>query len=198
MATNTNTTTTCTTTNIVNVVATGWLGAAVDLHNIAQRLWNVEYNTRRFSAAIHRQRSIRTTVLLFASGRFVCTGARSIADAKQASRQFARKIQKLLGAAAHIRFLDHKIENVVGAMRCNHKISLAEFYAHRQQQCDWKQESFPSGIRYQPHRSNPKLCALVFPSGRCVLTGAKTEAEILELGAEMKRLLLRYRPIIGC
>ena len=180
------------TTRIVNIVATGWLGTAVDLHIIAQRLWNIEYNPRRFSAAIHRLRSPKTTVLKFGSGRFVCTGAQSIADAKRASRKFARKIQQIL-QQQQVRFLQFQVQNVVGALCCEHKISLEEFYAHRQQRCQWKQELFPAGLRYQPHADNPKLCVLVFPTGRCVLTGARTEEAILELGAEMHRLLLRYR-----
>ena len=180
------------TTKIVNIVATGWLGIPINLHLITQRMWNIEYNPRRFSAAIHRQRSSHTTVLIFGSGRFVCTGARSISDAKRASCQFARKIQHFY---PKVRFLQFQIQNVVGAMRCGHTVSLEEFYAHRQPQCDWKQESFPSGIRYQPYHGDQKTCVLVFPSGRCVLTEAKTEEAILELGTEMKRLLLRYRKL---
>lgn len=182
------------TTKIVNIVATGWLGTTVDLQSIAQRLWNIEYNPRRFSAAIHRQRSPNTTVLIFASGRFVCTGARSIADAKRASRQFARKIQLLLlPQQQQVRFLEFCVQNVVGALRCEHKISLEEFYAHRQQRCQWKQELFPAGLRYQPYAGDMRTCVLVFPSGRCVLTGTRTEEAVVELGAEMRRLLLRYR-----
>ena len=169
------------------------MGTSVNLHAIAQRLWNIEYNPRRFSAAIHRLRSPKTTLLIFASGRFVCTGARSIADAKRASRKFARKIQLLLPQLHQVRFLQFQVQNVVGALRIGHKISLEEFYAHRQQRCQWKQELFPAGLLYQPYADNPKLCVLVFPSGRCVLTGARTEEAILELGVEMHRLLLRYR-----
>ena len=180
------------TTKIVNVVATGWLGSMLDLHSLAQRLPNIEYNPRRFSAAIHRQRGPNTTLLVFGSGRFVCTGAKCVADARKSARRFARRVQKLLSQSP-IRFLQFQVQNVVGALKCEHKIAMEEFYAHRQRQCQWKQELFPAGLRYQPHLLDKRLCVLVFPSGRCVLTGAHTELEIIELGDEMRRLFLRYR-----
>lgn len=223
---------------IVNVVVTGWLGAALDLTYIANHMWNVEYNPRRFSAAILRFRSpltskksttmvvgggggaaargSGTTVLLFSTGRYVCTGAKSVADAKVAARRFARKIQQLFIASSNsnkpsgdsnnsnnnskekkkkiIRFCNFKVQNIVGHFCTGHGIDLPSLYNHRRVQCDWKQERFPAGLRYQPHRStNPSHCVLVFPSGRCVITGCKSEEEIDEIYMEMKRLLLRYR-----
>ena len=42
-----------------------------------------------------RIRQPKTTALIFASGKMVCTGARSEEDSRIASRQYAKIIQKL-------------------------------------------------------------------------------------------------------
>ena len=82
---------------IVNFICTGWLGTTLDLLKIARTMWNIEYNPQRFSAAIIRIRrrgkySGSATILLFRTGRFVCTGTRSFDEAKRVSRKLARRI----------------------------------------------------------------------------------------------------------
>jgi TATA-box binding protein (TBP) (component of TFIID and TFIIIB) len=54
---------------------------------------------------------------------------------------------------------------------------------------------FPSGVRYQPYADDRQRCALIFPSGRCVLTGCLSEQEVFEMGAHIKHLLLRFKKI---
>ncbi|CAF4813816.1 unnamed protein product [Rotaria sp. Silwood2] len=56
---------------------------------------NAEYNPKRFAAVIMRIRRPRTTALIFASGKMVCTGAKSEEDSLEAARRYARVIQKL-------------------------------------------------------------------------------------------------------
>jgi len=71
-----------------NVVATVTLGVKLDLKNIALKARNAEYNPKRFAAVIMRIREPKTTALIFASGKMVCTGAKS----EDASRLAARKV----------------------------------------------------------------------------------------------------------
>jgi len=66
----------------------------IDLREIAQRCGNVEYKPRRFAAAIIRIREPKTTALVFASGKMVCTGAKSEEDSEHAAKQYAKMIRK--------------------------------------------------------------------------------------------------------
>ncbi|RYR41131.1 hypothetical protein Ahy_A08g037525 isoform A [Arachis hypogaea] len=50
---------------------------------------------QRFAAVIMRIREPKTTALIFASGKMVCTGAKSEQQSKLAARKYARIIQKL-------------------------------------------------------------------------------------------------------
>jgi len=78
-----------------NIVCTVNLDTRLDLKHITMMARNAEYNPRRFAAVIMRIREPKTTALIFASGKMVCTGAKSEELAKLASRKFARIIQKL-------------------------------------------------------------------------------------------------------
>lgn len=61
-------------------------------------------HAQRFAAVIMRIREPKTTALIFASGKMVCTGAKSEDDSKLAARKYCRIIQKLgFGAEFKVR-----------------------------------------------------------------------------------------------
>ncbi|RYR48470.1 hypothetical protein Ahy_A07g034493 [Arachis hypogaea] len=78
-----------------NIVSTVNLDCKLDLKTIALQARNAEYNPKRFAAVIMRIREPKTTALIFASGKMVCTGAKSEQQSKLAARKYARIIQKL-------------------------------------------------------------------------------------------------------
>ena len=63
---------------IVNIVATGFLGQELDLNYLTENMINIIYNRQKFIAAVLCLKNPKTTFLLFKSGRFVCTGAKSV------------------------------------------------------------------------------------------------------------------------
>ncbi|CAI9774445.1 unnamed protein product [Fraxinus pennsylvanica] len=111
-----------------NIVSTVNLDCKLDLKAIALQARNAEYNPKRFAAVIMRIREPKTTALIFASGKMVCTGAKSEQQSKLAARKYARIIQKL-GFAA--KFKDFKIQNIVGSCDVKFPIRLEGLaYAH--------------------------------------------------------------------
>jgi transcription initiation factor TFIID TATA-box-binding protein len=60
------------------LVSTANLGQELDLKNIALKCRNAEYNPKRFAAVIMRMKDpLRTTALIFKTGKMVITGAKS-------------------------------------------------------------------------------------------------------------------------
>jgi TATA-box binding protein (TBP) (component of TFIID and TFIIIB) len=60
---------------IANVVSTAELGCQLDLHRIAQTVWNVMYNPKKFPSLILKIRKPAiATALVFKNGRLVCAG----------------------------------------------------------------------------------------------------------------------------
>ena len=47
------------------------------MKKIALQARNAEYNPKRFAAVIMRLRDPKTTALIFAAGKIVCTGAKN-------------------------------------------------------------------------------------------------------------------------
>ncbi|XP_038528921.1 TATA box-binding protein-like 2 isoform X1 [Canis lupus familiaris] len=157
-----------------NIVSTVNLACKLDLKKIALHAKNAEYNPKRFAAVIMRIREPRTTALIFSSGKMVCTGAKSEEQSRLAARKYARVVQKL-GFPA--RFLDFKIQNMVGSCDVRFAISLEGLVLTHQQFSSYEPELFP-GLIYRMVK--PRIVLLIFVSGKVVLTGAKERSEIYE------------------
>lgn len=94
-----------------NCVASCDLSCNPDLPHLATHARNVEYNPRRFAAAITRLNEPKCTSLVFHSGKMVVTGCKNEDDTLLAARKIAKILNKL-GMAAAIK--DFKIQNIVG------------------------------------------------------------------------------------
>ncbi|KAG6537606.1 hypothetical protein ZIOFF_002701 [Zingiber officinale] len=150
-----------------NIVSTVNLDCKLDLKAIALQARNAEYNPKRFAAVIMRIREPKTTALIFASGKMVCTGAKSEHQSKLAARKFARIIQKL-GFPA--KFKDFKVQNIVGSCDVKFPIRLEGLSYSHGAFCSYEPELFP-GLIYR--MKQPKIVLLIFVSGKIVITGAK-------------------------
>ncbi|XP_071035157.1 TATA-box-binding protein isoform X2 [Parasteatoda tepidariorum] len=157
-----------------NIVSTVNLGCKLDLKKIALHARNAEYNPKRFAAVIMRIREPRTTALIFSSGKMVCTGAKSEEQSRLAARKYARIVQKL---GFEAKFLDFKIQNMVGSCDVKFPIRLEGLVLTHSQFSSYEPELFP-GLIYRMVK--PRIVLLIFVSGKVVLTGAKVRAEIYE------------------
>jgi len=69
---------------IVNIVASAGLGGYIDLEKCALSLKKTMYEPEQFPGLIYRMEEPKTVMLLFSSGKLVCTGARKEDDVKMA------------------------------------------------------------------------------------------------------------------
>ena len=64
---------------IQNVVSTCKISQNyINLHDIPEKIKNSHYNPTKFNEAIIKLHEPKATILLFSSGRFVCTGTKNI------------------------------------------------------------------------------------------------------------------------
>ena len=68
------------TVTIQNIVASINLGGTVHLEDAARRLPRSMYEPEQFPGLIHRMIDPKTVILIFSSGKLVCTGARTEKD----------------------------------------------------------------------------------------------------------------------
>ena len=65
---------------IQNIVASGSLGGLIDLEKAAYTLEHAMYEPEQFPGLIYRMAEPKVVILLFASGKLVCTGAKKEQD----------------------------------------------------------------------------------------------------------------------
>jgi len=158
---------------IQNIVATFDVKCELDLREIAMKARNAEFNPKRFIALIMKIRDPKVTALVFKSGRIVVVGAKSERDARVAGRKFARILQNV--GYPNIRFTDFTIRNVVASADVKFPIKLEQLVREHEQWATYEPELFP-GLIYR--MVSPKVVFLVFVTGKVVMTGAKTRADI--------------------
>jgi len=69
---------------IQNIVASGVLGGMADLEKAAYMLKHTMYEPEQFPGLIYRMENPKVVILLFASGKLVCTGAKNEKDVYEA------------------------------------------------------------------------------------------------------------------
>jgi len=80
---------------VQNIVASGDLGARINLNAIAISLGleRVEYEPEQFPGLVYRLDAPKVVVLLFGSGKLVCTGARKPEDAEAAVDKITEELK---------------------------------------------------------------------------------------------------------
>lgn len=172
---------------IQNMTATANLGVKLDLKQIALRCRNTEFNPKRFAAVIMRLLEPKATGLIFASGKLVVTGLRSSHNAALVAKKFAYIIEKV---GFKPQFLDFKVQNIVGTVDVGFPIRLEGLAYKHSQFASYEPELF-SGLIYRLGR--PKVVLMIFVSGKVIITGAKTEADMGTAMSKIHPVLVEFR-----
>lgn len=159
---------------VVNVVASASLDQKIDLLAILKVFRNVEYRPKQFPGLVFRLKRPKTATLIFASGKMVCTGARSEKMARQAVHKVVRELKNngiiTKGKPKIV------IQNMVASANLHGAIDL-ETAADILENVMYEPEQFP-GLIYR--MADPKTVLLLFASGKIVCTGAKSEEMVHE------------------
>ena len=79
---------------IVNIVASVNLGGIIDLEKAAYTLRKTMYEPEQFPGLIYRMDEPKVVVLIFASGKLVCTGAKKEEDIHEALSKLHKKLEE--------------------------------------------------------------------------------------------------------
>jgi transcription initiation factor TFIID TATA-box-binding protein len=80
---------------VQNIVASADLGSVINLNAIAisLSLEKVEYEPEQFPGLVYRLDKPKVVVLLFGSGKMVCTGARKTEDVELAVERITKELR---------------------------------------------------------------------------------------------------------
>ncbi|MBT3285553.1 TATA-box-binding protein [Candidatus Bathyarchaeota archaeon] len=172
--------------SVENVVASVTLDQKIDLLEIMKIFRNVEYRPKQFPGLVYRIKRPKTATLIFASGKMVCTGAKSERMAVRAVHKVVRDLRnKNIIKEGKPKIV---IQNIVASGNLHGKIDL-ETAADIMDNVMYEPEQFP-GLIYR--MQTPKVVMLLFASGKLVCTGAKHEDMVKESVAQLHALLKDY------
>lgn len=168
---------------IQNMVFTLDLGVSLSLSDIASQYhWFVEYNPARFAAVIMRLRSPVATLLLFGTGKGICTGCKSSWDLGIALTNLRDLLTRIRVCVPYVR---SRVTNVVADASMGMDLDLNVVASLLPTESWYEPEIFP-GLFFRPAEGGVTL--LFFKSGSIVLTGNKSEAAAMVASRHVARV----------
>jgi transcription initiation factor TFIID TATA-box-binding protein len=159
---------------IENIVASGAIADFIDLAEVAQKVDHCELNTKRFPGAVFRIEDPKSASLIFSSGKVVLTGIRN----KEALDTGLAIIVRSLKEAGVETYEKPRVvvTNIVCSYDIGKYINLNRVVITLNlENIEYEPEQFP-GLVYRIH--DPKIVALLFSSGKIILTGGKNIEDI--------------------
>jgi transcription initiation factor TFIID TATA-box-binding protein len=162
---------------IQNVVASARFEHRIDLKGVVKAFPEAEYRPEKFPGLVFRVKRPKAAMLIFETGRMVCTGAKSEKDAGKAIDEVVRELMKagiIITSRPEI-----TIQNIVASIDLgNVMIDIEEFVyaAHRSGKIvEYEPDQFPGAVY---RMEDPQVAFLIFATGKLVCAGAKAEEEM--------------------
>jgi transcription initiation factor TFIID TATA-box-binding protein len=157
-----------------NVVASTSLGDQLDLEQIAKGLDGAEYEPAEFPGLIYRLKEPKTAILLFRSGKVVCTGGKSRRQVEESIRAISALIRK--GGQKITAHPKIEIQNIVATSNLESELNLTSIAVTLGlDRVEYEPEQFP-GLVYR--LDEPRVVVLLFGSGKLVCTGARRPSDV--------------------
>jgi len=164
---------------IENIVASGSIADSIDLVEVSGRIPACELNTKRFPGAVYRIEKPKIAALIFSSGKVVLTGLRD----RQALADGLGYIIASLRDVGVDCYDEPRVAvtNIVCSYDIGKYINLNKVVITLNlENIEYEPEQFP-GLVYRI--KEPKIVALLFSSGKIILTGGKN-LEDIKLGLD--------------
>ncbi|WP_226483246.1 TATA-box-binding protein [Natrinema amylolyticum] len=155
--------------SIENVVASTGIGQELDLQSLAMDLEGADYDPEQFPGLVYRTQNPKSAALIFRSGKIVCTGANSTEAVHESLNIVFDELRDLQIPVEE----DPEIivQNIVSSADLGRNLNLnAIAIGLGLENIEYEPEQFP-GLVYR--LDEPEVVALLFGSGKLVITGGK-------------------------
>ena len=159
---------------IENIVASGVIADSIDLVELAEKVKGCELNKKRFPGAVYRINNPKVACLIFSTGKIVLTGIRNMKALTDGLAIVMKSLKK--AGIATLKVPEVAITNMVCSYNIGTRINLNKVVVMLNvENIEYESEQFP-GLVYRI--KDPKIVALLFSSGKIILTGGKTLEDI--------------------
>lgn len=166
---------------VANIVGSVRLNRELDLKALSEDLSNTEYDPETYSSLIYRPERSDVSVLTPSSGRLAIVGAKSKEELTVGIQDFLKNMSGL-GIDVNEGLDDILIPNIVATFDTGQELDLSAIsIALGLENIEYEPEQFPGLI----YRLSDNSIILLFNSGKCVITGAKTYFDLIETQEEL-------------
>lgn len=177
--------------HVTNVVTSCGIDMDLDLEAISEDLPSSQFDAERFPGLIYRTVEPKVTTLVFRSGKIISTGSDSASGSQSAVRELMDDFDSL-GIECDSPTVE--VENVVGVADVDYSLNLnAIAIGLGLENTEYEPEQFP-GLVYR--MDSPSVVALLFGSGKVVITGAETRDQIAAGVEQLYEELDRYALLV--
>lgn len=171
---------------VENIVATTLIAKELDLREVGKVLKDAEFSPERFPGLVCRTKDPKSAVLIFRSGKLVCTGTRSTEEVHKVIKSIVKKIEKI--DKNIIKEPEIQVQNIVASADLGSELDLTRIaITFDLEKIEYEPEQFP-GLVYRI--KDPKVVSLLFSSGKIVCTGATKVKDIIIAVEKMKKELI--------
>ncbi len=157
--------------HIENIVVSTHIAGTLDLNTLSTAIEGSRYDPDEFPGLIVHFTEPKTAVLLFSTGKLVCTGAKTMDEVDQALHKICAKI-KNTGQKINSK-LDVKVQNMVASGDVHSNLNLGTVaQLMGLENIEYEPEQFP-GLIYR--MDDPTAVILLFGSGKMVITGVQAD-----------------------
>jgi transcription initiation factor TFIID TATA-box-binding protein len=165
---------------VSNIVGSVKLDSQLELGKLAAELPNTEYNPETSPNLVYRTVDEDVTILAHSTGRLVSLGSNSTNELISGVKAFIESVD-LEDETENIEW-QISIDNVVAKSDFGRELDLAAVAVDLEfENTEYNPEQFPGLI----YRSKVNPTVLIFNSGKYVITGAKTYAQVLDTHREV-------------
>ncbi len=177
-------------TNIENMVSAITVDQKIDLKKFSRTVKGLEYNPESFPGAVFRVKEPKLAMLIFSSGKIICTGARSKKDIEIAVERLKEKFRE---GKIRVRGKPKvEVQNIVASAKLDFKVNL-DVLAIEAENTEYEPEQFP-GLVFR--LDEPKTVMLIFRSGKMIITGAKSIKDVGRAAERTRDAVKSYNAII--
>lgn len=166
--------------SVENIVLSITFPHGLDLETVAKAV-SARRLPRKFPGIVFGLSRPQATILLFRSGKGICTGAKNVEEAEAAVKKFT---EELKAKGFNVEEANVAVQNMVTSADLGFEVDVAEIAAKHK--CAYEPERFPGAV-FKFKESGKTL--LVFSSGKVVCVGAKTVEEAKEAVDQLRKRL---------
>ncbi|MEM4605743.1 MAG: TATA-box-binding protein [Candidatus Pacearchaeota archaeon] len=158
--------------SVQNIVATTSLETEISLSKLAKMHPNTEYDPETFPGLVLRIKNPKSAVLVFSSGKLVCTGVKSVNQVREVVNQVIKQLKKIGVKVTIVPRIT--VQNIVasGEIELNLNLNLLSLELEN---TEYEPEQFP-GLVYKLIK--PTATFLLFTNGKFVCTGTKNKEQL--------------------